>query len=249
MEDGTYAICPVGNKENSYSGIIAEERYLWLAEVNNGNIIRWDRRSGKVKTYHMPEGFRSWPGTIQGRSLPHLSLIDMGKWVVSVPGYSNCMIKLNKTTGETTLLIEDFWKKAEEKANGYNPKFFLSSDFGAKKDQDVIIVQRNCDDAAAMIHVENETYEMFYPTLTENDYSKLTEGEDGFEKMEKKSGFFRRESRIFSFEGFLEDLVHERLNDVRVRQLEELSTLAANLDGTCGEKVHEYMMAVLDNKE
>jgi len=249
MEDGTYAICPVGNKENGYSGIIAEERYLWLAEVNSGNIIRWDRCSGKVKTYHMPEGFRSWPGTIQGRNLPHKSLIDMGKWVVTVPGYSNCMVKLDKTTGETALLIGDFWKKAEEKANGYNPEFFLSSDFGAKMDQDVIIVQRNCDDAAAMIHVEDETYEMFYPTLTEKDFTKLTEGEDGFEKMEKKSGFFRRESRIFSFEGFLEDLVHDRLNDVRVRQLEELSTLAANLDGTCGENVHEYMMAVLDNKE
>ncbi len=249
MEVGTYAICPIGNKENGYSGIIAEERYLWLTKVNDGNIVRWDRRSGKVKSFHMPEGFRSWPGTIQGRSLPHLSLIDMGKWVVTVPGFSNCMVKLDKTTGETALLIEDFWKKAEEKANGYNPEFFLSSEFGAKMDQDVIIVQRNCDDAAAMIRVEDETYEMFYPTLTEKDFAKLTEGENGFEKMEKKSGFFRRESRIFSFEGFLEDLVHDKLNDVRVRQLEELSTLAANLDGTCGEKVHEYMMAVLENKE
>lgn len=249
MEDGTYAICPVGKKGNGYSGIIAEERYLWLTEVNSGNIVKWDRHSGKVKTFHMPEGFRSWPGTIQGRSLPHISLIDMEKWVVTVPGFSNCMVKLDKITGETALLIEDFWKKSEEKANGYNPEFFLSSEFGAKMDQDVIIVQRNCDDAAAMINVENETYEMFYPTLNEKDFAKLTEGEDGFEKIEKKSGFFRRESRIFSFEGFLEDLVHERLNDVRVRQLEELSTLAANLDGTCGEKVHEYMMAVLDNQE
>ncbi|WP_349946619.1 hypothetical protein ABFV83_20580 [Lacrimispora sp. BS-2] len=249
MEDGTYTLCPVGNKENGYSGIIAEERCLWLTEVNNGNIIRWDRRSGKVKTFHMPEGFRSWPGTVQGRSLPHLSLIDMGKWVVTVPGFSNCMVKLDKTTGETTLLIEDFWKNAEEKANGYNPNFFLSSEFGAKMDQDVIIVQRNCDDAAAIIHVEDETYEMFYPTLTEKDFAKLTEGEDGFEKMEKKYGFFRRESKIFSFEGFLEDLVHDRLKDVRVRQLEELSTLAANLDGSCGVKVHEYMMDVLENKE
>ncbi len=248
-QEVTFRCSVCGNKESGYSGIIAEERYLWLAEVNSGNIIRWDRRSGKVKTFRMPEGFRSWPSTVLGRSLPHLSLIDMGNWVVTVPGFSNCMVKLDKTTGESTLLIEDFWKKVEAKANGYNPEFFLSSEFGAKMDQDVIIVQRNCDDAAAMIHVENETYEMFYPTLTEKDFAKLTEGEDGFEKMEKKYGFFRRESRIFSFEGFLEDLVHERLNDVRVRQLEELSTLAANLDGTCGEKVHEYMMAVLDNKE
>ena len=97
--------------------------------------------------------------------------------------------------------------------------------------------------------MKDETYEMFYPTLNEEDFSKLTEGEDGFEKMDKKSGFFRRESKIFSFEGFIDDLINDRLKDVRKRQLEELSTLAANLDGTCGIKVHEYMMNVLENNE
>jgi hypothetical protein len=248
MEEGTYTLCSVGSSESCYSGVVAEERYLWLTEVNSGDIVRWDRRSGKIRNFCMPEEFESWPGAM-GRILPHISLIDMGRWVVTVPGFSNCMVKLNKTTGEATLLMKDFWKNAKEKGNGYNPEFFLSSEFGAKIDEDAIIVQRNYDDAVAMIYVEDETYEMFYLTLGENEFAKLTEGEDGFEKMEKKSGFFRRESRIFSFEGFLDDLLHDRLNGVRIRQLEELSSLAVNLDGTCGIKVHEYMMNVLENKE
>ncbi|MSS10441.1 MULTISPECIES: hypothetical protein [Clostridia] len=248
MEDGTYTIYSVGSMESGYSGIIVEERYLWLAEVNSGNVVRWDRRSGKVKTFPMPEGFRCWHN-VMGRSLAHLSLIDMENWVVTVPGFSNCMVKLDKKTGKSSLLLEDFWKKAEEKANGYNPEFFLSCEFGAKIDRDVIIVQRHYDDATALIRVEDETYEMYYPALDEENFVKLTEGEDGFEKIEKKCGFFRRESKIFSFEGFVEDLINNRLGEVRGRQLEELSTLAANLDGTCGVKVHEYMMNVLENKE
>lgn len=248
MENGTYSVCRVGRNENGYSGIVAEERYIWLTEVKSGDIVRWDRRSGKVKSFTMPEEFLSWQSTL-GRSLAHIILIDMGQWLVTVPGFSNCMVKLDKASGQTTLFIKDFWKDSQVKVNGYNPQVSLSSGHGDKLDENTIIVQRHSDDAVAIIQVENETYEMFYPTMSENDYEKLTHGEDGFEKRDEKSGFFRRESKIFSFEGFLDDMVHDRLKDVQKRQLKELSTLAANLDGTCGIKVHEYMMNVLENKE
>lgn len=131
--------------------------------------------------------------------------------------------------------------------NGYSPHQFVSSEFGTRWDENKLIVQRNCDEAVAIINMNDETWDMFYPTLNKADYSKMIDGEDGFEKREKKSGFFRRESKIFSLEGFIDDLVHNRLTGVRERQLKELSTLAANLDGTCGIKVHEHMMNVLDN--
>lgn len=248
MENGTYSICRIGDKENGYSGIVAEERCIWLTEVKSGNIIRWDRKTGKVKIFYMPEEFLLWQSA-KSRRLAHIMLIDMEKWLVTVPGFSNCMVKLDKASGQTTLLIKDFWKNAEEKANGYNPKNNFSSGFGGKVEENVVIVQRSCDDAVAIIQVEDESYEVFYPSLTETDYVRLTQGEDGFEKAEKKSGFFRRESKIFSFESFLDDLVHDRLEDVRMRQLEELSTLAANLDGTCGNKIHNYMINVLEERE
>lgn len=248
MRDGTYVICQIGEIQNGYSGIVAEDRYIWLTEVNSGEIIRWERRTGKIKTYCVPDGFSSWTG-VMNQKLSNLTLIDMGKWIVTIPGFSNSMIKLDKITGEVTLLINDFWELSNKKTNGYNPEFHLSSEFGAKLDKNSIIVQRNYDDAVAIVNVEDETYEMFYPTLSEEDFAKLTEGEDGFEKVDEKSGFFRRESKIFSFEGFIDDLIHDRLTGVRERQLKELSTLAANLDGTCGIKVHEYMMNVLENKD
>lgn len=247
MKTRAYTIFPIGSKENAYTGIVAEEKCLWLTEVSSGEIVRWDRRTGKIKTFHMLVGFETRTG-VMNRRLAHLSIINMGKWLVTIPGFSNCMIKLNKISGEVSLLMNDFWKKTEEKTSGYNPEFHLSSEFGAKLNENTIMVQRNCDDAIAIVNVENETYEMFYPTLSEEDFSKLTEGEDGFEKIDEKSGFFRRESKIFSFEGFVDDLINDRLKDVRERQLKELSSLAANLDGTCGIKVHEYMMNVLQNK-
>ena len=245
MKTGAHKICTVGSNGSGYSGIVAEEKFLWLTEVRSGEIVRWDRRTGKAKTFCMPEGFKTRTG-VMNRNLAHLSMINMGKWVITVPGLSNCMVKLNKNTGEVSLLIYDFWKISVEAANGYNPEFNFSSEFGAKLNQNSIIVQRNYDNATAVINVEDETYEMFYPTLSKNDFSKLTGGGDGFEKLDEKSGFFRRESKIFSFEGFLDDLIHGRLSGVRERQIKELCTLAANLDGTCGIKVHEYMMNVIE---
>ncbi|GLB24125.1 hypothetical protein LXJ15735_03660 [Lacrimispora xylanolytica] len=246
MKNRTYALCQIGSKENGYSGIVAEEKYIWLTEVNSGDIVRWERRSGKVKSFSMPPKFLSWKGN---RQLCHISIIDMNKYLVTIPGFSNGMVRLDKITGEVSLIIDDFWKMAGHKVNGYNPEFHFSSSFGTRFDENSIIVQRNYDDAVAIVNVEDETYEMFYPTLSEEDFAKLTEGEDGFEKIDEKSGFFRRESKIFSFEGFIDDLVNDRLTGVRERQLKELSTLAANLDGTCGIKVHEYMMNVLENKD
>lgn len=248
MEDGTYSFCSVGDKGNGYSGIAVEERYLWLAEINSGDIIKWDRKSGRIKTFSMPESFQCW-NNVFGRNLPHMDLIDMGKYIVTIPGFSNCMVKLEKKTGRSTLLAEKFWKKSEEIANGYHPQFFLACEFGRKIDQNVVMVQRHFDDAVALLHVEEETYEINYPTLGEEEFEKLTRGEDGFEKMEKTSGFFRKESRIFSFEAFVDDLIYDRLKTVKERQMKELSMLSENLDGTCGTKVHEFMMNVLESGE
>ena len=47
----------------------------------------------------------------------------------------------------------------------------------------------------------------------------------------------------------MNDLLYGELESVKARQLKELSSFAANLDGTCGEKVHAFMMNALgENK-
>lgn len=247
MEEGTHFLHTIGDDGNGYSGIVIDGGNLWLAEVNSGNIIRWNRHTGKIQNYHMPDDLCFWQQS-NGKNMVHSYLLDMGDCLVTIPGFSNGMVKLSKQSGETTMLISDFWNDADKKVNGYHPKYYSSSEFGVKLERSDFLVQRRYDDAMAVVNVEDETYEMFYPTLSEEDFDRLTGGEDGFEKMEMKHGFFRRESRVFSFEGFLQDLVLGRLDAVRERQLNELSTMADNLDGTCGIRVHEYMMDVLETK-
>ena len=240
MNNAFYSLHSIGKEENGYSGIVANQGILWLAEVHNGDIVRWNQDTEEVMIYHMPEEFRSWK-YIVGRDIVHFHLIDMGKWIITIPGFCNGMVKVDKLSGVVSMLIGDFWKDAAERTEGYLPELFMTSEFGDKLNDTTILVQRNWDYSAAIVNVEEESYEMFYPALSEEDYAILVEIEDGFEKMENKYAFYRREGRIFSLKGFIEDLANDRLDGVRERQMQELSTLATNLDGSCGEKVHEYI--------
>lgn len=62
-------------------------------------------------------------------------------------------------------------------------------------------------------------------------------------KMQGEFDFFGcHESDEYMFEDFVDDLINERFGEVLVRQAVEESGISNNLDGTCGEKVHDYIM-------
>lgn len=73
--------------------------------------------------------------------------------------------------------------------------------------------------------------------------------EDFFEKKSLYDYFACREVEQYTVDDFIEDFAGDALAGVRERQLKDVGDIAANLDGTCGEKVHEYMMNVLLNEE
>jgi len=244
MNNASYVLHSIGKEENGYSGIVIDQRTLWLGEVHNGDIVRWNQDTKEVMVYHMPEDFRFWK-YVANRNMVHLRLIDMGKWIVTIPGCCNGMAKVNKLSGETSMLAGGFWRDVSERTNGYIPELFPASVFGDKLNDFTILAQRNWDNGVAVVNVEEESYELLYPALSKEDYAILVEGEDGFEKTERKNAFFRRESKIFSFERFMEDLADGKLDGVRERQIQELATFAANLDGMCGVKVHVYVMESL----
>lgn len=245
MADGTYSLHEVDKKDSGYSGIAVDRDYVWLAEVKNGDVVRWNRQTGETCRFCVS-------GIVAVRKrryeeMPYsVGLINMGKWLIIGPVFANGLVKLDKETGEVFSLAADFFEYADQEANDYCPEYHGTCSFAKRVDDTTLLVQRRRDGKAAAIHVEDNTWSAFEPSLTSEDYKKLTAGEDGFEKTEKKYGFFCYESRIFSLEGFMDALAEGKLEDAGKRQMKELETMAANLDGTCGEKVHAYMMKALD---
>lgn len=248
MLDGTYRLHLIGDSQNGYSGIVADRDHIWLAEVHSGNILRWNQFTGEIQSYSMPDEFCSW-NHISGRQLAHLKLLNFPNYIITIPAFSNGMVRIDKASGKVEMMLKEFFLKAVEDKNGYNHRLSYSSYLGIRLDAFSVLVQRTYDAKMAIVNIENNTYETFDSTLSEQDYNKLTEGEDGFEKLEEKYAFYRCESKVFSLEGFIDDLVNNRLNHVKERQLQELSKAIANLDGTCGQKVHAYIMNELENEK
>ena len=101
------------------------------------------------------------------------------------------------------------------------------------------------DGLAAIIDVENDTLEQFQVRLSNGELKKITEGESGFERITHNIGFAKKESRLFPLEDFLTDIVTDNLTGVVDEQMRAMEDIAENLDGSCGQKVHEHIMKIL----
>lgn len=248
MKNDTYQVIGFGDERYGYSGIVADRENIWLAEVHTGNILHLNRRAGKLEELPAPKDMESWSQET-GRRMVFGEMLDMGKYLIAAPVFTDTMIKFDKSTGNFSRLIPKFWEQVSMSCNGYQPRIQGGYCYIKKLDDKRIAVQRAHDGALAVVDVMTEEYTVHYPTFTEDTMHKIMDGQDGFEKLQTYYAFCRRESRLFSFEGFMDDLVHDRLEDVKIRQKEELASVAANLNGTCGEKVHEFLMKVLEEAE
>lgn len=247
MKNDTYQMYALGEAGYGYTGIAADKDNVWLVETHRGSIVHLNRKEGILKEYPIPDEIQRWRHE-NGRCMVFGELLDMGNYLVAAPVFTDTMIKFDKTSKSFSRLIPEFWEQVSRLCNGYHPRINSAYNFIKKLDDHHIAVQRTYDGALAVVDVMTEEYTVHYPTYTEDTMHKIMDGQDGFEKLHACWSFCRRESRLFSFEGFMDDLVHDRLEDAKKRQKEELATLAANLDGTCGEKVYEYMIKVLEKE-
>lgn len=248
-ESLAYKVYEVGHSEYTYSAITGNGQIFWLAEAVTGRLLKWEVVENQVIEIEMPMELGRFT-RFDGLHLVHKKIFDMGQWIVTVPAFSDCMVKVDKLTEKVSLCAKELWDKVGHPCNDYHPLFHESSSFAKKVDENILWIQRTSDDALIELKVDTEKYKIHYPTMTIQAMGKLLEGEDGFECPKKgRSAFARRESRWFFMEDFMNDLVLGQLEQVRERQLSELSEVAANLDGSCGKKVHQFMMDVLKTEE
>lgn len=244
MRNGQTKILQIGDTSRMYSGIVCDSENIYLAESHTGEVICVNRNNGKQVVYKMPKNFDVYSDGVN-KVTAHRQLLDMGELIVTIPHNGNCMVIINKRSGESHLLVPDFWKPVTDMANGYDPRQGASY-FAKVMDEKHIVVQRLNDNAIAQIDIGTEKYEIYYPRMSEESYIKFMDAQDGFEKVDIQDGFCCKESRFFSVTNFLNQLANGKLDNLREKQIESLSSMAANLDGTCGEKVHMLMMKKME---
>ena len=130
--------------------------------------------------------------------------------------------------GFNTVLAIDFWKDAVYEVNGYNPKRKGTAHLLKQIGDTQIIVQRMSDNAIAKVDIESDQYEIMYPQMSEATFAEFMQGQDGFEKIDINSGFVCRESALFSLEKFVDDLVNDKLENVK-KTVENQNSICYNI--------------------
>ena len=168
-------------------------------------------------------------------------LIDHGSFMIIVPYRYPHMIKLDKESGGMTYMAEDFFKDSEKKGIEYQLKNQSICGAGFLMGKNKFCVQRLRDLHIAIINLDDGSFEEFVPEIPEDVFDRLVPEDAGFFKGDVYDYFRMQEKRTFPMENFLEVFARDGYRGIRVKQLEALSTLAANLDGTCGIKTHEFL--------
>lgn len=244
MDNGAYDIYDNLISDDTFSGITSDEEHIYLAGTKSGNIVCMNTDTGENKILMMLQNLDTQVKT-DSVVMVHTKILSIGEWIVTIPFYSSSMVKIHKITGESSLLIPEFWKNGMKIVNGYNPNGRGLAFFAKKISDTELLVQRLSDCALARIDVETGAYTTCYPEMAEESFEEFMKGQDGFERLSVDDGFACRESALFSFKEFLHKLAGGELETIKDRQMKSLSAMAANLDGTCGQKVHDYMMDVL----
>ena len=173
------------------------------------------------------------------------SVYELGDDMIIFPYRNPHMMKMNKETGKISYLAEGFFDGTQEKGIGYELKFSSVIGAGCLLGTDRYVLQRMRDLHVAVIDLNDGSYEEFVPEIPSDLFEKLVPKDAGFFKGDTYDYFRMDESRLFPLENFLDVFARDGYAGVKERQKKELETLAANLDGTCGVKTHEYLKGTL----
>lgn len=248
VNTGHYIVHHIDDESRGYSAIIYDNNQLVMADGQNAALVIYnlDNQNCKVCQLNVDEMI-SW-GNVIGKKCIFKKILSMKNKYILIPDTSNKLISVDKASFEITELAKDFFEASGEKKNGYVHKFVSACGFAVDIDEDTMLVQRGIDNKMALVNIDTGRYVCINAMIDESEYERLLAGENGFEKADATDGFYRYESPIWDVQSYIDDLASDKLAEVHEQQIQSLSSLASNLDGTCGEKVHKYLMNVLEKQ-
>lgn len=228
---GTLAMVPEGEK-------------LWLLPLNGMAVIRWNPATGETREYgNLPQGFRSvrWPQNVECRERPFGMAVfseKSGKMILS-PCWGNMYVSLDRETGR----MEEWKPPLPFESRGRNG-YFLASGIGG-----FVFSIPQCGKADCLIWYapERKLYEINIDTKEykeveiDFDYEELKAHMPGFMEESEWMQYCLNEGAFHSLDNLLDDGVTDRGFD-RERQIKAFSGINADMDGTCGEKVHRFVL-------
>lgn len=218
---------------------------LWLMPMKGRTITRWNPKTGNVREYSsVPEDFKAtkWPFEYECEEHPFGSIVffeENGKTASVVsPSWGNMYFSLDIETGET-----EEWKPPMGTASRGKNEYFPTGGMGGIIFTWEMFGKPDCRIWYAperRLYDINLTTKEYKEVEIEFDYDDLLEHEPGFMAESEGLQYCLCENAFNSLEDFLDNHITGNQFD-REEQLQSFARINANTDGTCGEKIYEFL--------
>lgn len=215
---------------------------IWLLPYTGAKIVRWNIETGEIREYkELPEGFvcKSRPLGLECDEKPFSGIAFAGNKLIVSPYWGNMFLCLDKETGQVKQWDPPFGF-AEEK-NGYFASGIEGVFLRKTSEQADDPFYRYFSMPDRKLYDVNPMTGEYQEIALTFDTAELRAHESGFCEISEWLQYGCLENAFNSLEDFLDGNLCGSPFD-RERQIRAYEDIAANPDGTCGEKIHRYMM-------
>ncbi len=219
----------------------SDKEQIWLLPYDGKAVVSWNPGTGEVWEY------KDYPADMkcihpayacESEERPFINMAFYKEYVYLAPYFSNMFIRLNRNKKELTE-----WKPPvklpEQEKNGY----FTSWTKGYFSYQPEELGNARCHLFSAY---DKKYYDIDFETKEAKeveiafDLEELLDQEPGFREHSQWLRYACQETALNSLKDFLDGKIHGNAFD-RERQIRAYEAIAANTDGSCGEKVYRFV--------
>lgn len=232
-----------------YCSLSSDGNDLWLLPYSGNIVTRWNPENGETCEY------ADYPSKLQCRhpimqyecmEKPFNKVAFMGDYVYLPPWWANMYVRLDKKSGVMTE-----WKPPFEQLPVWKNRYFFSwgkGFFGSvieNTDNKIYLFYSAYDRKIYHINLEtNEAIEI----NREFDLAELHNHEPGFHEKSEEMQYACQENAFNSLPNFLDGKITGNQFD-KERAIHDYERIAANNDGTSGEKIYQFIIDKLLNKQ
>lgn len=240
-----YEIVHIGNEKNLY-GAIAEVKDGFLLRLYEGaNLLFWNPQTGETREINQfPDAF-AYRLNPREEVHPFAGFLISSNHLLLIPQLGNQILKIDRETLEISIYEMDWKDHIREPQEGIFDnqwgclRAVLVPDRtrGINQDFNEAYLITTADGCMLKLNLDTHQYTEVQTGFEIDDLKKLFPIEELYEKFEIP--IKSREDRYHTLDDFINAMVEGRINIFNSQQIQVYSQISANLDGTCGEKVHK----------
>lgn len=241
-ETGKMQVLSTAAKNNCGCAVLQSDGIdLWFLPYFGYTITRWNPESGELHEYtDVPQGIQCSHPLLgyECEERPFGFAAFCNEYVYLPPYWGNRYVRLNKQTGE---MIEwrPPYKQPERAKNGYfvsygKGHFYRLAENGKEKRHYFFSA---LDRKLYSVNLQSDDYKEIEIGFYKSDIEKK---EPGFQENSEWLKYACQENAFNTLPNFLDGKIIGNVFD-RGRQIQAYGEIAVNHDGTCGEKVYEFI--------